>query len=210
MRAAMLALAAALVSLAMPLSTAAQQLEMPISPILVIDQERLLSETRLGAEIARRLESRAEALAAENRRIESELIAEEQALTETRKTMSAAEFRPLAEAFDQKVQRIRAEQDAKERALAKAREEERARFLGRIVPILGQLARERGAVAILDRRVVFLAADSIDVTEDAIGRINALLSADHDASPTAPGGGDAATGDDATAPAPGEPAAKGR
>lgn len=191
----------------------AQDLELAYSPILTIDQERLLTETNLGAEIARELEARAEALASENRRIEAELIAEERALTEKRKTMSAAEFRPLAEAFDEKVQRIRAEQDAKERELARAREEQRARFVQRIVPLLGQLAAERGAVAILDRRVVFLAAESIDITDEAIARINAALArddagaADAQSGPEGGAAGDAANGVEGASPEAGAPEA---
>lgn len=167
----------------LPARLAAQGLEMSISPILIIDQERLFAESHLGEQIGREMEAKTEALAAENRRIEAELIAEEQALTERRKELPAAEFRVLAENFDAKVQRIRAEQDAKERDLQHEREQAQARFLGRIVPILGQLAAERGAVAILDRRTVFLAADSIDITEQAIARINALIAAEEEGTP---------------------------
>ena len=35
--------------------------------------------------------------------------------------------------------------------------------------------RERGAVIVLDLRDVFLSADQIDITEEAIERVNATL-----------------------------------
>jgi hypothetical protein len=42
-------------------------------------------------------------------------------------------------------------------------------------PILGQLMVDRGAFAILDRRSVLLSLGSIDVTDDAIARIDTAI-----------------------------------
>lgn len=182
-RAAALLLAALVTAALAPAPGRAQPLDLAVSPILIIDQERLFAESQLGARIAAGIEDEAEALAAENRRIEAELIAEELALTEQRAELPVDEFRALADAFDEKVQRIRAEQDAKELDLQRRREEERQEFLNRIGPILGELARERGAVAVLDRRAVFLAADRIDITDEAIDRLNAEIAEDMPAPP---------------------------
>lgn len=143
-------------------------------PILTLDQERLFS-----AEAAVRLSSETERLAAElaaeNRRIEAELSAEELELTELRPTLEPEAFRELADAFDAKVEQIRAEQDAKERALQQRREEDRQTFLRQITPILAEIARDRGALVVLDRRAVILSADAIDITEEVVARINAAF-----------------------------------
>ncbi len=40
------------------------------------------------------------------------------------------------------------------------------------MPVLSDLVRERGAVVVLDRRDVFLSADAIDITDEAIARLN--------------------------------------
>ena len=164
----------------------AQDFGVTTSPILVIDQERLFSESRLGERISSQLEQRADELAAENRRIEAELIADELDLTERRAELPPQEFRALADAFDEKVQRLRAQQDAKEMELQERREEERQNFLNRIGPVVSALAQERGAVAILDRRAVFLAAGSIDVTDEAIERLNAAMEPESEGIPPAP------------------------
>jgi Skp family chaperone for outer membrane proteins len=158
------------------------------SPILTIDQERLFAETQLGRQSSNEIAAAAEALAAENRRIEEELRAEEIALTERRGMMSAEEFSALADEFDQKVQAFRASQDAKARALAEREAEARQLFFGEVGEILSEIVREEGAVVILDRRAVFLSADRIDITDEAIARINA-----------------AAEAGDGDAPAPGAP-----
>lgn len=146
------------------------------SQVLVIDQERLFSESQLGAAALSEIEAAALELAAENRRIEAELLAEEQALTEQRGEVTPAAFSDLADAFDAKVQRLRDEQDTKSRALSRARDEAQQAFFGDVGGILSAIARERGAVVMLERRQVFLSIDLIDVTDEAIERINQALS----------------------------------
>ena len=142
------------------------------SPVLTIDQDRLFSETRLGAEAIERLETEAQALAAENQKIEADLIEEEQALTERRATLPTAEFQALANEFDVRVQRLRSEQDEKARALNRARDDARSAFLRDAAGIISEIVRARGAVVVIDRRDVFLSADSVDITDEAIRRIN--------------------------------------
>ncbi len=148
------------------------QVELP-PPVLTIDADRLLAESALGQTLAAEVDEAARRLAEENRRIEADLLAEERELTERRGMMSPDEFRPLADAFDDKVQRLRAEQDEKERALADLREDGRQRFFRQAVPILSEILREQGALVLLDRRDVFLSADAVDITDLAIARIDA-------------------------------------
>jgi Skp family chaperone for outer membrane proteins len=148
------------------------QLELP-PPILTFEAERLFAESALGRALDAEVEEAAQRLGEENRRIEADLLAEERALTDRRAQLPPEDFRPLAQAFDEKVQRVRAEQDEKERTLAELREEGRQRFLQQAVPILSDILRERGALVLLDRREVFLSADAIDITDAAIARLDA-------------------------------------
>ncbi len=143
------------------------------APVLTIDMTQMFSESRLAERLRQQVEEKLSDLAAENRRIESELEAEELELTEKRKSLPPEEFRDLADAFDEKVRTLRAEQDEKGRAVQQLQEEERARLLQQITPVLADIARERGAIVLLDRRSVVLAVDAIDVTAIAIERIDA-------------------------------------
>ena len=145
------------------------------SPILTIDTDRLYLESAFGQRTAQEIEERGAKLAAENRRIEADLTAEEKLLTERRSTMDPAAFRELANAFDEKVQGTRREQDAKTRALNQELDERRSVFLNAAGPILETLMREAGAAVVLERRSVFLSANAIDITQDAIARINTVL-----------------------------------
>ena len=161
---------------AMP--AAAQDLGTPVTPILTIDSERVFRSTLTGQSISAEMEQAFTDLAAENRRIEAELAGEERNLTELRPTLAAEEFRALADAFDAKVQKIRAEQDAKQRELQSRQEAEQQGFLDRIAPILSAIGNRYGAVVIIERRNVLLSADGIDITDEAIARINEALGSD--------------------------------
>ena len=150
--------------------------EQPVAtPILVVDQERLFLDSDFGTKILAEIDMRSNELAAENRRIEAELVAEERELTEIRSTVSLAEFRPMAAAFDAKVQALRQGQDAKVRDVTRLREDARQRFYAEVGGILSELLHERGAVALMDRRALFLAVEGIDITDVAIDRVNAAF-----------------------------------
>ncbi|MCR9127504.1 MAG: OmpH family outer membrane protein [Rhodobacteraceae bacterium] len=170
-----LTLLALVVWCACPVPARAQQLGVVQSPILTVESERLFSDSRFGLRVAREIQEQGARLAAENRRIEAELTEEERTLTEKRAQMQPDAFRLLADAFDEKVQTIRREQDAKARALTQRNEADRVRFLRAAVPVLEDLMREAGAAVVLERASVFLSANSTDVTDAAIARINAAI-----------------------------------
>jgi Skp family chaperone for outer membrane proteins len=143
------------------------------SLILTVAPEALYTQSDFGQRITREIEAESAEIAAENRRIEAELTAEERELTELRDSLTPTEFRARAEAFHEKVQRLRRKQDEKVRAVGTRNEEARRALLTAAQPVLLRLMEESGAVAVLDRRVVLLSVDSVDITEQAILRVNA-------------------------------------
>lgn len=175
------AFVAALIGLAAPAARAQQGLgglfsdPVAASPVLVVELDRLFAESAFGLRIAAEIEEEGSQLAAENRRIEAELIAEERQITEQRPGLTPEAFRALADAFDEKVQTFRREQDAKVRAIGQRNEEGQRAFLTAAQPVLQDLMTEAGATVLLDRRVVFLSAPAVDVTDAAIERIDAAI-----------------------------------
>lgn len=145
------------------------------SSVLVLDQDRLFSESTFGVELNRALEEASRQLARENRQIEADLVEQERALTEARPTMTPEAFREAADAFDTQVSRFREEQDAKSQQLVAESDRQRQRFLELVLPVLGGLLSEYGAYVFLDQRQVFLSDDRINVTDEAIARVNAAL-----------------------------------
>ena len=145
------------------------------SPILSLDQDRMFAQSDFGKRFETELQADGSLLEAENRRIEAALEAEEKDLTARRPAMSADAFRALADAFDTKVQRIRTEQTAKARALGERTEQAQRQFIEAARPVIEALMVDAGAVVIIDPRSVVISRAAIDVTDEAIRRINARI-----------------------------------
>lgn len=144
-------------------------------PIVVLDRDRLYAESRFGKRVQLELEVAGRALAAENRRIEAALEAEERVLTEQRATTDPVAFRELANEFDERVEAIRQAQSTKTRSLTQSIERAQQLFFDTAGPILADLAREVGALVVLDRRQVLASAERIDITQRALERIDEEL-----------------------------------
>ncbi len=149
--------------LVLPGALAAQD-QAPRSPVLVVDFDEVFRLSQRGQEILEEFELRSRELADEIARIDLEMAAEEKALTDKRATLSATEFRKLADAFDDKVQALRAEQDQRAQALNRDQANARLEFRQTAFPILGQLMLDAGAVLVVEKRNVLVFNDAIDVS----------------------------------------------
>ena len=147
----------------------------PVGAILTISSDRMFTDSLFGQRVAREIAAQTAVLAAENRRIESELVLEEQDLTQKRADMSPENFRVLADGFDDKVQNIRREQEAKARAVTEAQDLGQIQFLEAARPILVQIMQETGAGVILERATVLMSSNATDITDLAIQRIDQTL-----------------------------------
>jgi Skp family chaperone for outer membrane proteins len=182
----------------------AQQLGVVQSDVLVIDIERLLSETMYGQRLQAAINAERDALIARNERVARELETEEQALTELRATTPPAEFRKMADDFDAKVTQLRRESERLSRDLERQRDLAPVQFMRVVQPVLGELLREADAVVLVDVRSVILRADVADVTDIAISRIDGRIGTGPEVQTPQEGPAEAAP--DAQAPAPAAPA----
>jgi Skp family chaperone for outer membrane proteins len=169
------------------------------SPIVTLDQERFFRESAYGKAALARAEAEAAALSAENRKLEAALEAEERELTTRRATLKPEEFAPLSSAFDAKVEEIRAAQDAKSRAITRHLEETRQKYFESAVPVLAELLRDTGAVAILADNAIILSLSALDVTDEAVARMDLALP---DLLPETPGEAGPDAPEDAPGPSP--------
>lgn len=139
----------------------------------ILDEERLLRESRLGQQILAEIRAAEQALEEENQRISDQLSAEERALTEARTQLSPDDFRARADAFDLRVEEIRAERNQRSVELARFSDAEAQRFFDTVLPVLGTMMNDEGLVALLKPDALILGTDWLDVTEDAIRRLDA-------------------------------------
>lgn len=145
------------------------------APVLTVDQDVLFAASAWGKRTQRVLDEEGSKIEAENERLAAQLSAEEASLTQQRGTLDPAEFRRLAEAFDTRATEVRRQRAQVVQDLNAWAETDRTAFYRAALPLMGEMMQERGAVAVLDRRTVFVSVDAIDMTQDLVGRLNAEL-----------------------------------
>lgn len=145
------------------------------SPILTVDQEALFAESDWGRRTKRVLEQEGGRIETENERLADQLAAEEARLTRQRGSLDPAEFRKLAEAFDARATEVRRQRAQVVQDLNAWAERDRLAFYRAALPLMGEMMQERRAVAVLDRRTVFVSLDAIDLTQPLVARLNREL-----------------------------------
>lgn len=147
----------------------------PTSAILTLDQDKLFADSLFGKALMARTAAEAAAAEVETRQIDSDLEIEERDLTEKRATMEPAQFKKLAEAFDTKVKRLRAEREAAIAALREKDAAARQEFIQAANDVIGKYMVERGAVAIIDQKAIIVRLNSLDITAEVVALIDKKL-----------------------------------
>lgn len=145
----------------------------------VLDEERLFRDSALGQQILAGIRAAEAALEAENQVLFDQLAAEERALTEARATLAPEEFRARADAFDVRVEAIRAERAERSRDLAQQSEAAAQGFFDAVLPVLVQFMNETGVQALIKPDMLILSPDWLDVTDAVIARLNAAALPDN-------------------------------
>ena len=132
-------------------------------------------QSRWGLRAQAELAAQSRQVAADNDRAFADLVADEDALTAARATLSPEEFRARAARFDERVVAVRAERQAALEALTQTAERDRALFFQAAAPVLGRVMAARGALVVLDQRTVLIADERIDATAATIAALDAEL-----------------------------------
>lgn len=143
--------------------------------VLTVDQEEMYRQSRWGLRVQAELAAMSRQVAADNERAFADLVADEDALTAARATLSPEEFRTRAARFDERVTAVRQEREAALNALTETAERDRALFFQAAAPVLGRVMTSRGALVVLDQRSVLIADERIDVTAATVAALDAEL-----------------------------------
>lgn len=196
------ALAACAAALVLALSLAPGAAAQDEAPFLLLNQERLLTDSESGQALLAEERQARDALRAEAGEIERAFEEEERRLAGMRAEMEPEAFRELADAFDIRVNEARREQDERSDALVAEFDRRRRQFYAEIAPVLVTLLSRYGAHAIFDESSVLLADQSLNITDAVIAEIDAGAQAedqdsgDDGVAPPAPQAPEEETGDD--------------
>lgn len=136
-------------------------------PILVLDQDGLFKNSKLGQAMLLKQAEKRTVLLQESRLISDAFEVEEKRLTDIRSEVSAEEFRVLSEDFDKRVQAAREAQLAKDVEMQQSIDGQRLRFLVIAAPFLSEIMLKYHASAVVDQRSVLLFNRNMDITLEA-------------------------------------------
>jgi len=145
------------------------------SSVLTVDLEKIARESDYGQRVNGLYQAEILTLQSQAKQVEAELIAEEQDLVAQRDIVSPEEFKELSQAFDRKVVAIREDQNSKQSELQAKQRDDQRNLLRLIAPILYEIVSARGASVLIDRRNIVLDLSSVDITDEAIAKVNETL-----------------------------------
>jgi Skp family chaperone for outer membrane proteins len=150
--------------------------------VLIMNEARILRESAVGQHVAGRLEAIGAEIQAELEPQEAALRAESEALNAETAALSeeAIRQRPDLAARYESLQRDAATFEQTRRIRAQELQATEQQAMRPVLPILQEVLQEivseRNASVLIDRSVVVFAADSVDITQSAIERLNQRIS----------------------------------
>lgn len=143
--------------------------------VLVVDMQRIQRDAAAAIGVREQSASMRKTLEATIAERARAISLEEAELANLRERLTAAEFRVRVRDFEKKVfaNRDFAQQESAKLQTVRAQASNRLRR--EIAPILAQLLRERGAKLMLDKNQVILSSDTLDVTDEALRRLDVAL-----------------------------------
>ena len=165
-------LAAACLAVA-PLPSLAQETA-PVG-ILIVNQARIHLQAAAAQEITREEQARNAALRDAYDRIRSQLRDREREMIDLRATLPKEEFDALAAAFERDVRASRNGVEGNRRLIQGALAQAKEVLALALQNVLVEIMKERGALLILDEKTSIAHAAALDVTDEAIARLNLAL-----------------------------------
>ena len=150
-----------------------------IPPVLVLDLRKALNESVAGRALINNYRGKVINLNNEFNAIEAQLVAEEQNLSEMRRTMEAIEFIKLAEVFDAKSSKTRELYRTRKQRLETNLSEDTDRLGLVLSQIAGAIMEEKGALMVMMKNQVIVSSNQIDITSIVMDRANKSIDVDN-------------------------------
>lgn len=144
--------------------------------ILIVNTEQLFAQSKVGQSIRKQAQAQAEALQAENQKKSKEMEAEAKKLGDQRALLSQSEFQKKVEALQKKDRQLQKTMQEKSQAFQLGTQQARAKVQAALRPIFVDIMKERGGTVLLDQSVVLAGGVDLDVTQEALKRLNEKLS----------------------------------
>ncbi|MAB13979.1 OmpH family outer membrane protein [Parvibaculum sp.] len=144
--------------------------------ILIVNTEQLFAQSKVGQSIRKQAQAQAEALQAENQKQSKKMEAEAKKLGDQRALLSQGEFQKKVEALQKKDRQLQKTMQEKGQAFQLGTQQARAKVQAALRPIFVDIMKERGGTVLLDQSVVLAGGVDLDITQEALKRLNEKLS----------------------------------
>ena len=147
----------------------------PNTSIGVIDINKILAEANAAVEAAEEIEKIAIEIENEIKASDEEIIKEQNLLIESQSIMAPEAFEAKRIEYESKIQTYNSERQSKLMKIDELIAISRNDILNAIKPILEEISNEKGITIILEKTSIMLNAEKMDITNEALKRLNKSL-----------------------------------
>lgn len=141
----------------------------------VVDVIYIMNNAEASKHIQEQRNALREAFLAEISGTEQKLRAQEKELLEQRASLNKEEYAKKRKAYEEKLLKTRRYAQGKKQALEGAANEAMNVLRAKLYEVVEQIASERGYDLVISNKNVIAGAKSLDITEEALKRINASI-----------------------------------
>ncbi len=147
----------------------------PNTSIAVIDLNLILTDAKAARDAAKQIEEIAKKIEEQISESDQLIIDEQNKLIESQSIMAPEAFESQRIEYEKKLQKYNEERQAKLISIDNLLATSRKEVLDALSPILEDISNEKGITIILEKNTVLLNAENMDITEEALKKLNKQL-----------------------------------
>ncbi len=144
----------------------------PNTSIGVLDLNRVLLDAKAAKNAAEEIDKIAKIIEDELKNSDEKMIKEQNKLIEAQSIMAPEAFELKRKEYEEKVQNYNIERQNKLISVDKLVETSRNEILNNLKPILEEMSETKGITVILEKGTVLLNAETMDITDEVIKKLN--------------------------------------
>lgn len=156
-------------------AASAQPASAPVPTIMIVDITQILRESKAAKAVQAQLDKETVSYSKEVSKQENELQKMRDELERQRTVLSHEALTARTRAYQQRFDALDKSVQAKRQALQKSYNEAMSKVENAALKIIADIAKERKATLVITRAAVLFEADGLDVTQEAIGRLDKKL-----------------------------------
>ena len=157
-----------------PRPALAQTAQVPLV-VAVLDVNFILRESSAAKAVRDQVDKQRDAYQADLVQQENALRETDKQLAQQRATLSQEEFAKQRNELNQKIDLLRQESDKRKQQLEKAFNTGMQQVTKALEGVLADIAKQRGLTLVLNKAMVPLSANNLDITQEALKALNAKL-----------------------------------